>query len=86
MRFKRPARPPCSRASAHWSGCSSRTAEPTNFDEADVAARNGRYAVAFHELLRRGVALAPGPYEIMFPSLAHDDEVLDSTVAAAAAV
>jgi glutamate-1-semialdehyde 2,1-aminomutase len=59
--------------------------EPTNFDEADVAARNGRYAVAFHELLRRGVALAPGPYEIMFPSLAHDDDVLDATVAAAAA-
>ena len=60
--------------------------EPTNFDEADVAARNGNYAVAFHELLRRGVALAPGPYEIMFPSLAHDDDVLDATVAAAAAL
>ncbi|HUP72859.1 MAG TPA: glutamate-1-semialdehyde 2,1-aminomutase [Acidimicrobiales bacterium] len=59
--------------------------EPTNFDEADVVARNGRYPVAFHELLERGVALAPGPYEIMFPNLAHDDDVLDATFAAAAA-
>jgi glutamate-1-semialdehyde 2,1-aminomutase len=59
--------------------------EPTDFDEADVAARNGRYPLAFHELLQRGVALAPGPYEILFPSLAHDDDVLDATVAAAAA-
>ena len=56
--------------------------EPTDFDEADVAARNGRYPVVFHELLERGVALAPGPYEILFPSLAHDDDVLDATVAA----
>ena len=59
--------------------------EPTNFDEADVAARNGTYPIVFHELLQRGVALAPGPYEILFPSLAHDDDVLDATVAAAAA-
>ena len=59
--------------------------EPINFDEADAAARNGRYGAVFHELLQRGVALAPGPYEILFPSLAHDDDVLDATVAAAAA-
>jgi glutamate-1-semialdehyde 2,1-aminomutase len=59
--------------------------EPTNFDEADVVARNGRYPVVFHEFLQRGVALAPGPYEILFPSLAHDDDALDATVAAAAA-
>jgi glutamate-1-semialdehyde 2,1-aminomutase len=59
--------------------------EPTNFDEADVAARNGTYPIVFHELLQRGVALAPGPYEILFPGLAHDDDALDTTVAAAAA-
>lgn len=58
--------------------------EPTDFDEADVAARNGRYPVVFHELLQRGVAFAPGPYEILFPSLAHDDELVDATIAAAA--
>src|SRR5205085_9332654 len=45
--------------------------EPANFDEADVVARNGQYPVAFHRLLERGVALAPGAYEILFPSLAH---------------
>ena len=60
--------------------------EPANFDEADVIARNGRYAEVFHALLQRGVALAPGPYEILFPSLAHDDDVLDATVAAAFSV
>jgi glutamate-1-semialdehyde 2,1-aminomutase len=58
--------------------------EPVDFDEADIAARNGRYPVVFHELLERGVALAPGPYEILFPSLAHDDDVVDATVVAAA--
>jgi glutamate-1-semialdehyde 2,1-aminomutase len=58
---------------------------PTDFDQADVAARNGRYPVVFHELLQRGVALAPGPYEILFPSLAHDDEVVDVSIAAAVA-
>jgi glutamate-1-semialdehyde 2,1-aminomutase len=34
------------------------------------------YAAFFHELLDRGVAIAPGAYEVMFPGLAHDDEVL----------
>ena len=58
--------------------------EPVDFDEADAAARNGRYPIVFHELLQRGVAFAPGPYEILFPSLAHDDDLIDATVAAAA--
>lgn len=35
------------------------------------------YAALFHALLRRGVALAPGPYEVMFPGLAHDDATMD---------
>ena len=37
----------------------------------------------FHAMLERGVALAPGPYEVMFPGLAHDDAVIDSIVAGA---
>jgi glutamate-1-semialdehyde 2,1-aminomutase len=41
------------------------------------------YARLFHALLDRGVALAPGPYEIMFPGLAHDDAVVDEIVARA---
>jgi glutamate-1-semialdehyde 2,1-aminomutase len=35
------------------------------------------YAAFFHAMLARGVALAPGAYEVLFPGLAHDDSVLD---------
>jgi glutamate-1-semialdehyde 2,1-aminomutase len=59
--------------------------EPTDFDEADAAAKNGMYPRVFHELLRRGVAFAPGPYEAIFPSLAHDDADIADTVDACAA-
>jgi glutamate-1-semialdehyde 2,1-aminomutase len=44
---------------------------------------NGLYRRFFHAMLARGVALAPGPYEIMFPGLAHDDGVLARVVGAA---
>jgi glutamate-1-semialdehyde 2,1-aminomutase len=57
--------------------------KPTCFDEVKVIAENGLYPKVFHALLERGVALAPGPYEVFFPSLAHTDEVVDSTVEAA---
>lgn len=53
---------------------------PTNFDEVKVLAENGMYAKFFHEVLSRGVALAPGPYEILFPGLAHTDAIIDETV------
>jgi glutamate-1-semialdehyde 2,1-aminomutase len=48
------------------------------------AVATGHYTRFFHAMLERGVALAPGPYEAMFPGLAHDDEVLDGVVTAAA--
>jgi glutamate-1-semialdehyde 2,1-aminomutase len=35
------------------------------------------YGVLFHALLERGVAFAPGAYEVLFPGLGHTDEVLD---------
>ena len=35
------------------------------------------YAAFFHAMLDRGVAFAPGPYEIAFPSLAHSKEELE---------
>ncbi|MCU1452421.1 MAG: glutamate-semialdehyde -aminomutase [Acidimicrobiales bacterium] len=41
------------------------------------------YAALFHAMLDRGVALAPGPYEVLFPGLAHDDAVIDQIVAVA---
>jgi glutamate-1-semialdehyde 2,1-aminomutase len=43
----------------------------TNYDEAKASCANGGYASFFRAMLDRGVAFAPGPYEVMFPSLAH---------------
>jgi glutamate-1-semialdehyde 2,1-aminomutase len=54
--------------------------KPINFDEAQSAAENGMYSKFFHAMLKRGVALAPGPYEALFPSLAHTDEIIDQTL------
>ena len=54
---------------------------PIDFDQARVAAENGVYPRFFHAMLDRGVALAPGPYEALFPSLAHSDDVIDETIA-----
>lgn len=59
---------------------------PTDFDEAQAAADNGVYPRFFHGMLERGIALAPGAYEAMFPSLAHSDAVIDTTIEAAAEV
>ena len=47
------------------------------------SAATGRYPTLFHGLLDRGVAIAPGAYEVMFPSLAHRDADIEATVAAA---
>jgi glutamate-1-semialdehyde 2,1-aminomutase len=54
-----------------------------DFDGAAAAAATGVYARFFHRLLRKGVAIAPGPYEVAFPSLAHGDAELDRTLRAA---
>ena len=58
-------------------------AAPVDYVTAHQFASNGVYPRFFHAMLRRGVALAPGAYEVMFPGLAHSDEVLDSVVSAA---
>lgn len=58
---------------------------PTDFDQAKAAAENGVYPRVFHALLKAGVAFAPGPYEALFPSLAHTDDHIDATVEAFAA-
>ena len=50
-------------------------------DYADARTTDERlYANFFHAMLRRGAALAPGAYEVMFPGLAHDDAVMDQIV------
>jgi len=58
-------------------------AAPKDFDDAKVLCENGLYRTFFHAMLERGVALAPGAYEILFVSLAHTDADLDRAVDAA---
>jgi glutamate-1-semialdehyde 2,1-aminomutase len=55
-----------------------------DYDGAKESARTGLYPPLFHGLLERGVALAPGPYEILFPSLAHTESDVERVVEAAA--
>ena len=57
-----------------------------NYDDAKASAETGHYPAFFHGMLERGIALAPGPYEAMFPSLAHTDADIDRTIEAAAEV
>jgi glutamate-1-semialdehyde 2,1-aminomutase len=53
---------------------------PTNFAEAKTLCENGLYRTFFHAMLERGVALAPGAYEILFVSLAHSADDLAGAV------
>ena len=53
-----------------------------DYEGARASAGTGRYAPLMHGLLERGVAIAPGAYEVLFPSLAHDDDDLARTVEA----
>lgn len=46
------------------------------------SAGTGLYPGVMHGLLERGVAIAPGAYEVMFPSMAHTDEDFERTVEA----
>jgi glutamate-1-semialdehyde 2,1-aminomutase len=58
-------------------------AAPADLVSVQKSATSGAYRRLFHELLARGVALAPGPYEVLFPGLAHDEAVLAQVVEAA---
>jgi glutamate-1-semialdehyde 2,1-aminomutase len=58
----------------------------TDFAGAKASAGAGHFAKLMHGLLDRGVAVAPGAYEVWFPSLSHTDADIDRTVAAAAEV
>ena len=48
-----------------------------------MATDKNRFNAFFHAMLDRGVYLAPSAYEAGFVSAAHDDAVIDATVAAA---
>jgi glutamate-1-semialdehyde 2,1-aminomutase len=52
------------------------------FEELDTE----RYGELFRGLLERSVYVAPSQYECLFPSLAHDDDVIDETIEAVADV
>jgi len=56
----------------------------TDYAGARATVANGLYRRFFGAMLERGVALAPGPYETMFPGLAHTDEVLGTVLSVAA--
>ncbi len=53
------------------------------YDDAKDAAEGSVYSRFFWGMLDRGFAFAPGPYEAMFPSLAHSEADIDATVEAA---
>jgi glutamate-1-semialdehyde 2,1-aminomutase len=52
----------------------------SDYEGAARAAGTGIYPRFFRSLLDRGVALAPGPYEVAFPSMAHRPDELAWTV------
>ena len=56
---------------------------PSNYPESRAIAELGIYPAFFHEMLDRGIALAPGAYEVLFVSMAHTDAQLDQAVDAA---
>lgn len=54
---------------------------PRRFD--DISSETAEvYAGLQGALLERGISLAPSAYEVLFVSLAHDDEVIDETASA----
>lgn len=57
----------------------------TNYRQAVASVERGFYPYFFHAMLKRGVALAPGPYEILFPGLAHTVDDIDKTIDIASA-
>jgi glutamate-1-semialdehyde 2,1-aminomutase len=56
----------------------------TDYEGAARSAATGLYARLFRAMLDRGVALAPGPYEVAFPSMAHGEAELSHTLDVAA--
>ncbi len=56
-----------------------------DYDGAEAAANTGGYARFFHQMLDRGIALAPGAYEAIFLSIAHSYDDIDRTIDIASA-
>lgn len=60
--------------------------QPIDYASAGESIALGHYPEFFHGMLERGIAFAPGPWEIFFPSLAHGDDEIDHTIEVAAEV
>jgi glutamate-1-semialdehyde 2,1-aminomutase len=56
---------------------------PADYDAVRAIVSGGAYPPLFHALLRRGVMIAPGAYEVLFCGLSHRDADLDLAVEAA---
>ncbi len=56
-----------------------------DYDGAVASASTGLYPLLFRAMLERGVALAPGPYEVGFPSMAHGTGELEHALDVASA-
>jgi glutamate-1-semialdehyde 2,1-aminomutase len=56
-----------------------------DYEGAAASASTGLYARLFRAMLDRGVALAPGPYEVGFPSMAHGEPELEQALDVASA-
>jgi glutamate-1-semialdehyde 2,1-aminomutase len=59
------------------------TGEPVSNWETANRANRELYGKFFHAMLEEGVYLAPSQFEAAFVSLAHTDDVIDQTLAAA---
>ena len=86
-RWPRRARPACpctvQRVGSMWTAFfSSRPVR--SWDDAAAVDREA-YARFFRGMLARGVLLPPSAFESAFLSLAHDDAIIDETIAAARA-
>ncbi|HEY5097943.1 MAG TPA: hypothetical protein VII46_07835, partial [Acidimicrobiales bacterium] len=56
-----------------------------DYEGAVASASTGLYARLFRAMLDRGVAFAPGPYEVGFPSMAHGELELELALDVASA-
>lgn len=58
------------------------TEEPVNDFKSAVKSDTAKYGKYFHEMLKRGIYLAPAQFEALFVSTAHTKEDLDKTIMA----
>ncbi len=58
------------------------TKEPVYDFKSEIKSDTTLYGKYFHEMLKRGIYLAPAQFEALFVSMAHSKEDLDKTISA----